>query len=157
MGWPRWRHVLGMAALHSAVVLGVFGWALHHEGLAVARSMAFSTFVFGVLLRAFAARSFDKLLWEVGALSNLKLLAVLVVSVGLQLGIQLLSPTRELFSMVPPTLHHLAIRFGLGVVPVSAVEIGKLVRRWWRRRGEATPRGARARPGRPTPDTAPGG
>ena len=79
LGRAQWRFIIAVGLLEAAATLGVFVWALNARDLAEARTLAFSTLVFGELFRAFAARSTTRLFWEVGAFTNLRLLAVVVV------------------------------------------------------------------------------
>jgi Ca2+-transporting ATPase len=129
MGKPQWAAVAYAALIHSVIVLGVFSWALDAYGLPTARTIAFTTFVFGVLLRSFAARSPRHIFWEVGALGNIKLLAVVVVSFALQLAIIYHPWTPGIFGVNPLTPHLLFIAFVLGLVPVTLIELTKLARR----------------------------
>ena len=80
LGRAEWRRIVLTGVLQAAVTLGAFAWYLQDEDLTHARSMAFTTLVFGELFRAFAARSQTKTFWKVGAFGNLKLLGVVVFS-----------------------------------------------------------------------------
>ncbi|HET6584835.1 MAG TPA: HAD-IC family P-type ATPase, partial [Nannocystaceae bacterium] len=131
LGRESWLHIAWVAALQAAVSLAAFGWGLHHGDLALARTLAFSTLVFGVLLRAFSARNHDKVLWEVGYSRNLVLLVVVVISVGLQLALLAVPWTREVFELARLTVGQVLAALALGFVPVSVVETTKLVRRLW--------------------------
>jgi Ca2+-transporting ATPase len=129
LGRPEWRAIAVTGALQTAVTFGTFAWALHDGDVARARSLAFAVLVFGQLFRSFASRSTTQVFWQVGAFSNLVLLAVVTVSVILQLAIHGLPWTRELFridALSPPLA---ALCLVAGLVPVTVVEIAKLVRR----------------------------
>jgi len=128
-----WRHIGWVAALHATVALSAFAWGLHHGDVELARTLAFSTLVFGVLLRAFAARNPDKVLWEVGWARNKVLLGVVIVSVALQLTLHSFAPLRAWFALAPLSAATLGTVVALGLVPVSVVELVKLVRRPKRR------------------------
>ena len=129
LGRPEWRVVILTGALQTAVTLSVYLWALDTRGLVEARNLAFTTLVFGELLRAFAARSPDRLFWEVGAWTNLRLLAVVLVSVALQLAIHHVPFAQQLFQISDISLADCMLSLTLGLVPVSAIELTKLVRR----------------------------
>jgi Ca2+-transporting ATPase len=118
--------VLVAAAVEAAATLAVFVWVLRSGTLADARSAAFTTLVLSELLRAFAARSATRIFWQVGALTNLRLLAVIVVSVLAQAAIHQAAATQAIFKIValPPSLWLLALATAL--VPVSALELQKL-------------------------------
>jgi Ca2+-transporting ATPase len=124
-----WRHIGWVAALHAVVALGAFAWGLREGGVDLARTLAFSTLVFGVLLRAFAARNPDKLLWEVGWSRNGVLLGVVIVSFTLQLALHFIAPLSHWFALAPLSGTALFAIVALGFVPVSVVEIVKLLRR----------------------------
>ena len=137
LGRPEWRRILAVAAVETAVVLATFGVVLGAQGLPEARAMAFSTLVFSEVFRVFAARSPVHLYWEVGAFSNLKLVAVVAASVVLQSALVALPVTREIFALDTFSPVHIALAIGLGMVPVSAWELSKLAARWRRRAGPA--------------------
>ena len=124
-----WRHIAWVSSLHAAVAMAAFWWGMHRGGLELARTLAFATLVFGVLLRSFAARNPDKLLWEVGWSRNLSLLVVVVISCGLQLALHTIPVVTRWFGLADVTALELAATLALGFVPVSIVELAKLVRR----------------------------
>jgi Ca2+-transporting ATPase len=128
LGRPQWLTIAFTGALQAAVTLGVFVSTLD-EGIDVARNLAFSTLVFGELFRAFAARSPDRVLFEVGAFTNLKLLGIVVLSASFQLALHHVPWIEQLFQIAPLTLEQCLWSIGLGLVPVSVLEITKLVRR----------------------------
>lgn len=132
LGRRQWIEIAAVAGLHVLVSAAVFAWALEHFDVDTARTLAFASFVFGVLLRGFAARSPDRLFWEVGALGNLKLLFVVILSGALQAVILLLPVTQHLFHLTRLGWEHYGLALALGFIPVSAVEISKLVRRAYR-------------------------
>jgi Ca2+-transporting ATPase len=136
LGRSQWLTIGVTGALQAAVTLGVFVSALD-QGEAVARNLAFSTLVFGELFRAFAARSPDRVLFEVGAFTNLKLLGIVVLSASFQLALHHVLWIEELFQIAPLTLEQCLWSIGLGLIPVSVLEISKLVRRAMRPRRES--------------------
>jgi Ca2+-transporting ATPase len=129
----QWVLIGWTGLLQAGVTLSVFTWALQARDLTEARNLAFSTLVFGELLRAFAARSSDRLFWEVGAFTNLRLLGVVVVSVFLQIGLHHIPWTQLLFQIGDLPLADCALALGLGLIPVSILELTKLARRLGRR------------------------
>jgi Ca2+-transporting ATPase len=78
LGRAEWRFIITTGLLQATATLGVFVWALNARDLSEARNLAFSVLVFGELFRAFAARSTTRVFWEVGAFTNVRLLAVVV-------------------------------------------------------------------------------
>ncbi len=138
LGRPEWKQVLAVGALESTAVLAAFALTLRAQGLEAARTMAFSALVCGEVLRAIAARSRTRLFWEVGAGSNLRLLAVVVVTLGLQLLLPRVAFTRELFDVGGFTWADGAVALGVGLIPVSVLEGAKLWRRGKAQRSPAT-------------------
>lgn len=132
LGRPQWTRVLATAAIEAAIVLAVFVATLD-QGNPVARNMAFSTLVFSELFRSFAARSPDHVLFEVGAFTNLKLLGVVAISGAFQVALQFMPKAAELFQIAPLSMAQLAVAVGLGLVPVTVLEVAKLVRRGFRK------------------------
>jgi Ca2+-transporting ATPase len=134
LGRAEWTTIAFTGLLDAVVTLGVFAWVLRAEGLAEARNMAFTTLVFGELFRAFAARSRTKLFWEVGVFSNLRLLGIVGVSAALQIAMHHVPFTQEIFALTPISLRECLISLGLGLIPVSVLELSKVPGRWARRR-----------------------
>jgi Ca2+-transporting ATPase len=126
---PQWGRVLFTGLVEGLLVLGVFAFTHDRYGLDFARDMAFTTLVFSELLRAFAARSTERVIWEVGPFSNLWLLGVVVLSGVVQIGLHHLTATSALFHLADMGLRELAVALALGFVPVTVLEIAKLVRR----------------------------
>lgn len=129
LGRPEWRTVIVAGALQIVVVLSVYIWAIESRGLIEARNLAFTTLVFGELLRAFAARSPDRLFWEVGALTNIRLLGVVLATVALQLAIHHTPFAQRLFQITDISLADCLLSLIVGLVPVTVIEISKLARR----------------------------
>ena len=129
LGRPEWFNIVWTGVLQAAVTLGVFVWALRARDLAEARNLAFTTLVFGELFRSFASRSATKLFWEVGAFTNLRLLGVVVASVLIQIGIHHIPALEALFEIRDLSLEDCAITLLLGLIPVTVLELTKLVRR----------------------------
>ncbi len=129
LGRPEWTNVIVTGLLQATATLAVFVWALRTRNLTEARSLAFSVLVFGELLRAFAARSTTRLFWEVGAFTNVRLLGVVVLSIIVQLSIHHFPATQALFQIGELSLADCGLGLLVGLGPVSAIELSKLVRR----------------------------
>jgi Ca2+-transporting ATPase len=129
LGRREWSSILVTGLLEGTLVLGSFTWALRSGSLEQARSFAFATLVFAELFRSFAARHRFKLLWEVGALTNLRLVAVVAASALAQLAIGQIEATQELFQITSIHWRAWLLALLLGLVPVSVLELTKLVRR----------------------------
>jgi Ca2+-transporting ATPase len=120
--------VVGIGCLTAGVALAAFAWNLE-AGVETARTAAFSVIVFDELLRAFAARSETLTIWEVGLLSNLRLFAIVVVSFALQLLLLNVSVLATVFGTTPASPADVAVWLALGLVPVTVIEVAKLVSR----------------------------
>lgn len=129
LGRREWRFIAVTGLVESCTVLGVFAWALDAHDIVTARSLAFSTLVLAELFRAFAARSARRVLWEVGAFTNVRLLAVVGVSVLLQAGIHHVPAAQAIFGVVALRPSQWALAGVAALVPVTSLELAKLIRR----------------------------
>ena len=136
LGREQWTFIVATGLLQAATTLGVFVWALNARDLTEARNLAFSVLVFGELFRAFAARSTTRVFWEVGVFTNVRLLGVVVFSVLMQLGIHHIPAAQAVFEIGPLSAADCLLTLLVALGPVTAIEIGKLVRRRSRRRHE---------------------
>jgi Ca2+-transporting ATPase len=130
LGRAEWHFIITTGLLQAAATLGVFVWALNARDLSEARNLAFSVLVFGELLRAFAARSTTRVFWEVGAFTNVRLLAVVVFSVLMQLGIHHIPAAQAVFEIGPLSAVDCLLTLLVASGPVTVIEVAKLVRRW---------------------------
>jgi len=128
LGRPQWTWVVLTGLLEAVVVMATYVATLP-LGLPMARNMAFSTLVFSELFRAFAARSQTRTFLEVGAFTNLKLLAVIALSGAMQLSLTQIPALHDLFQLAPLDLRKSLIVVSLGLIPVSILELRKLVSR----------------------------
>jgi Ca2+-transporting ATPase len=144
LGRSEWLTILTTGGLQAMVTLGVFVWALRSRDLTEARNLAFSVLVFGELFRAFAARSPTRLFWEVGAFTNLRLLGVVVLSFLVQLGIHHIPATQALFQIGDLPLADCLLAVALGLIPVTVIELSKLLRRVLGRSAQLAGKEARA-------------
>ncbi len=129
LGRPEWTRVALTGLLQATVTLATFAWVLPRSGIETARNLAFSTLVFGELFRAFAARSDTRVFWETAIFGNLKLLAVVVLSAFLQLGIHHVPVAQDFFGIAPISLQACGVSVLLGLIPVTVLELTKLIRR----------------------------
>jgi len=129
LGRSQWHYIVLTGLLEASVTLGVFAWALQSRHLAEARNLAFTVLVFCELFRAFAARSDTRTFWEVGALTNVRLVGVVLVSVFVQIGIHHIPATQVFFEVGSLSLTDGALTVVVGLFPVTVIEIQKLVRR----------------------------
>ncbi len=138
LGRRDWSRIALTGLLQATVTLATFAWVLPRSGLDTARNLAFSVLVFGELFRAFAARSETRVFWQTGVFGNLKLLGVIAVSVLVQLGLHHIPWTQELFGLGPLSPTECGAALLIGLVPVTVLELAKLVRRPAASRSPAT-------------------
>jgi Ca2+-transporting ATPase len=91
--------------------------------------MTFCVLVFAELFRALAARSQRWTIWELGASTNWYLVAAVVVSIVLQVGVILLPLTQSIFHATSLTLAEWGMVLGLALTPVTIIESIKVGRR----------------------------
>lgn len=124
MGW-----VMLVGCLSAGVTLRAFGYAIHSGmDLARARNAAFFVLVVEELARAFGARSAHKPLWRISLLTNLRLLVVVLLSFALQLVISATPIMEEIFQTQRITLAECAVGILLGLIPLSTLEVIKVLR-----------------------------
>lgn len=138
IGAREWRRILFAGALQAITTLTIFIWALESRNLDQARNLAFTVLVFGELLRAFSARDPDRPFWEIGLLSNMKLLVIVLLSVMIQLGIHHVHATQALFSIGPLNLSDCALSLAAGAIPLAVLELEKICRRLRSTKGSAS-------------------
>ncbi|MEX1361571.1 MAG: cation-translocating P-type ATPase [Nannocystaceae bacterium] len=129
LGWPQWRRVLVAATLQSVATLAMFVWALDRGSLELARTLAFTTLVFAILLRAPAVRRAGR-----GGVETYGRLWLLVgVSLALQGALVAVPLLRQVFQLAVPDLSQWGVALLLGILPALA---DGLLTRWdlWRAR-----------------------
>jgi len=126
LGRREWASIVAVGLLEASVVLGVFKFNLEESGLAEARNIAFTTLVMSQLLRSFGARSRRRIFWQVGVLSNLWLLGVVLVTALLQISLHYLPLTQDIFAVQALTQSEIIIIGILAIVPISLIELTKL-------------------------------
>jgi len=128
LGKKEWLSIGIVAAIQGIMSLLIYDYYLSRDP-EVARSEAFSFIVFSEVIRAFAFRSQDRLFWEEGIFSNLILLFVVTGAVLVQVSIHHIEFTQRLFQIHPMSFFECIDNIILALIPVSLLEIIKLVRR----------------------------
>jgi Ca2+-transporting ATPase len=128
LGRAQWIRILWVGALEAALVLTVFLAKLGGGDVALARSLAFSTLVFCELFRAFAERSRKLVYWQVGALTNVHLIAVVAMSALVQVSLDHLAFARSFFRIEEMSGAETALCLAVGLIPVTVLETRKLLR-----------------------------
>ncbi len=114
--------------LTAGLAFGVYLYVLKRDTLEAARTYSFAVLVFAELLRSFGARSEVKSLWQIPFFTNRNLVAVVCVSIGLQVWSQ---QNATLGHFLKTTVLPLSDSFWLlclGSVPLLGLEIVKLAR-----------------------------
>lgn len=129
---PRFlRTMLFTGLLTAGVAFAVYQHVLRTGTLENARAAAFAVLVFAELLRAFGARSDIKPIWRISLLTNLNLVAVVIITFGLQVWSQH-SPTfgRILKTSYMPFSECLLL-LAIATIPLLVLELLKSIHRRW--------------------------
>ena len=129
MGRPEWTQVIWVGLLEALIALTLYWYLLTEQGEVYARNIVFTTLVLSQMLRAFGARSTSHLHWEVGPIANLWLLGVCVFTGLLQLGLHFIPFSQKIFGLSALSLTDLSMIVPLALIPISVIEIKKLIRR----------------------------
>lgn len=128
VSWHRGRLILfdgGLIALATA--LG-FAWVYDGpESLHPARTVAFCIMAFGQLAFSFGCRSQRHTMPEVGPWTNPYLLAAIAASALLQTSAVLLPATQNLFEADHMLPWHWGVVIGLSLLPVTVIELSKVL------------------------------
>jgi Ca2+-transporting ATPase len=128
--WNFLQRIVFVGCLTAGVALSAFAYEWYiDKNLAQARDAAFSVLMIAELCRAFGARSDTRTVWQVGLLSNMQLVVIVLASFALQLAIHHLPALQTLFGTTPISLVQYAAWLGLGSVPLLALELRKVLRR----------------------------
>lgn len=124
------RIVLYGLLVGSSVTMG-FAYVRWYQGGTVenARTVAFCVACYTQMLFAFGCRSDEKTFWQLGAFSNRNLLLAVIASGTLQLGTILLPWGRSIFQTTPLSLDQWVFVGLVALLPVTVVEVAKLVKR----------------------------
>ncbi len=127
---PFLRRLVLAGTLIGLASLAGFWFGYRPAGDAVAgRSLAFAVLVASHVTWVFAVRSSTRTFWEAGPFTNLRLLAIVAVTFAVQIAIQSSPAPARVFGAAPLSPSGWAVAAGLGLLPVTAVELAKLVRR----------------------------
>ncbi len=126
---------IGVYGLLFAVVVGIGFAAAFDESsdVANARTVAFCVACYGQMAFSLACRSQRLTFWQLGPRTNLPLLTAIGSSAILQLGTVLLPPAHRVFGTTGLSLDQWGLVAVLSLVPVTVLEVSKLVIAGWRR------------------------
>jgi len=131
----EWVRIGVIGLLVGAPVLSTFGLELTTETLPHARGLAFNALVFAQAFLVFASRSFGRTSFEVGTFTNPRLLAVVALTCALQLALVAMPFTNRLLDLGPFSWSLTLLAIGIGLGPVTVLELWKLIARRWAKRG----------------------
>ncbi len=114
-------------AFSIMLAYGVTRW-YQAAGEESARTVAFCVACYAQMFFALGCRSDTRTFWQMGVLTNTKLLLAITVSGTLQLGTILLPWGRHVFETTPLTLDQWCLVLGISLFPVTVVELTKLFR-----------------------------
>jgi Ca2+-transporting ATPase len=107
---------------------GITRWHFGSEG-EVARTVAFCVACYAQMFFALGCRSDTRTFWQMGILTNSKLVGAMLISGLLQLGTILIPWGRHIFATSLLSPSEWALVFAASLVPITVVEVSKLLRR----------------------------
>jgi P-type Ca2+ transporter type 2C len=113
--------------LTALMTLAIYGYSLRVDDEITARTNAFSFLVFAELFRSFASRSETRTFLQMGFRSNILHLAAASIPMVFQMLLHHTHGFDRLFKTVPIGWTECMTFFGLALLPVTAIEIGKIV------------------------------
>ncbi len=128
--------MVGQGTLIAASTMLVFAYCLFamDQSLERARTVTFTAMVLAQLFHAFNCRSDRRSIVSIGLFSNRSLLWAVGVSAALQVLIIVLPTAREVFKVSPFDPEHWLLVVGVGLVPLLAMELWKVMyisrKRW---------------------------
>ncbi len=131
LGRSEWGQIILVGLLEASVSIGLYWFLLKGRGEVYARNIVFTTFVCSQIFRSFGARSKTRVFWEVGAFSNVWLLGVAFVTFAVQLSLHYFPLSQKIFELSPLETSDFLFIVPLALIPVSMVELTKLVKRFF--------------------------
>jgi len=114
--------------LTGLVAFAVYFHVSQAGTLAQARSQAFAVLVFAELLRAFGARSETKPVWRIAHFSNLNLLGVVGLSIGIQFWSQHNATLGRFLKTSFLSFTDGFVLLAMGAIPLLVLELAKVIR-----------------------------
>jgi len=128
-------------AIHGSLMAGValiafwLYFSLWQCGVTAARTIAFCTVALTQVFFSMGCRSFSQTMLQVGPLSNPSIVLAMLGSTAIQIGVVSFEWTANLLGATPIGLNDWWIVFGLALLPVTLVELTKIVALGWRSAG----------------------
>jgi Ca2+-transporting ATPase len=114
-------------SLTAGLAFAVYFYVLQTGTLEMARSYAFTVLVFAELLRSFGARSETMPVWRIPLFTNINLLVVIALSIGLQILSQHNETLGRLLSTSAMPLTDSFLLLALGAIPLLFLEVLKVI------------------------------
>jgi Ca2+-transporting ATPase len=119
-----------LVGIVGLLAFGLSNWS-HPGNVERARAMTFCVIVYAELFRALAARSPTLTLGQLGIWTNPHLLLAIAVSGMLQFSVAVFPFTQQVFDVRTHSLFEWTAIVALALTPVTCIEFGKLIWRWW--------------------------
>lgn len=117
--------VVGVIVIMALVI---YGYMLKTSDAVTAKTYVFSFLVFAELFRSFACRSEEKTFFQIGMTSNIYHLIAVLIPMAFQILIHHSGYFLKFFKVNPLSWTECFILLGLTLVPVTLVEIKKIIR-----------------------------
>ncbi len=124
-----WLRTFLVGSVTGVMCLAVYIYSLNRWDESTARTLAFSFLVYAELFRSFASRSETLTFFELGARSNLLHLAAVLFPAVFQFFLHHSTLFQEVFNVRPLSLEECLGIFALTLVPVTFLELYKLLKR----------------------------
>lgn len=125
----QWITIITTGLLQTSLSLTTFVYVYHKYGIDEARNFVFAVIVFFEVIRAFSFRSETKTIFELGFFSNKFLLLVVLITIIAQMLLHEFDLTRRLFQFNHMSWWDCLYWLGLATVPVTLLELIKVIRR----------------------------
>lgn len=132
LGASEWKRIIATALTEGIIIFATFVIMLKNSDIHSARNFTFTTLVFSQMFRAFSARSNTQVFWTVGAFNNLLLLAIVFLTIFLQIALHHLPLTQNFLSLSPLPLTAIMASIFISLIPVTFIEIHKLLSKRYR-------------------------
>jgi len=114
--------------LTAGVSFAVYLFILKRGSAEIARTYAFAVLVFAELLRSFGARSETRPIWRISLFTNVNLVIVVAVSIGLQVWSQHSATLGRFLKTSPMPFTDGLLLLAAGAIPLMVIEILKAAR-----------------------------
>lgn len=112
----------------SVMALAIYGYLLQTTDELTARTHVFSFLVFAELFRSFACRSDEKTFFQMGITSNIYHLVAISIPLGFQIYLHHTDYFLKIFKVKQLSWTVCIVMIGLTLIPVSLVEIRKMIK-----------------------------